>query len=72
MLEAILHRGELPRGEVDAIAGTGERQGRRILAALVEKGVLASEGARAPLHLAFPANLAQRWMPGLFPERPNT
>jgi len=21
--------------------------------------------------LAFPANLAQRWMPGLFPERPN-
>ena len=71
VLEAILHRGELPRGEVDAIAGTGERQGRRILAALVEKGVLASEGARAPLHLAFPANLAQRWMPGLFPEQPN-
>jgi Fic family protein len=72
VLEAILHRGELPRGEVDAIAGTGERQGRRILAALIAKGVLASEGARAPLHLAFPANLAQRWMPGLFPERPTT
>ena len=36
------------------------------------KGVLASEGASAPLHLAFPANLAQRWMPGLFPERPST
>ena len=72
VLEAVLHRGELPRGEVDAIAGTGERQGRRILAALVAKGVLASEGPRAPLHLAFPANLAQRWMPGLFPERPNS
>ena len=69
VLEAVLHRGELPRGEVDAIAGTGDRQGRRILAALIEKGVLASEGPRAPLHLAFPANLAQRWMPGLFPER---
>jgi hypothetical protein len=71
VLEAVLHRGELPRGEVDAIAGTGERQGRRILAALVDKGVLASDGPRAPLHLAFPAKLAQRWMPGLFPERPN-
>ena len=71
MLEAVLNRGELPRGEVDAIAGTGQRQGRRILAALVAKGVLASEGARAPLHLAFPANLAQRWMPGLFPEQSN-
>ena len=69
VLEAVLHRGELPRGEVDAIAGTGDRQGRRILAALIAKGVLASEGLRAPLHLAFPANLAQRWMPGLFPER---
>jgi Fic family protein len=70
VLEAVLHRGELRRGEVDAIAGTGERQGRRILAALVEKGVLAAEGPRATLHLAFPAILAQRWMPGLFPEAP--
>ena len=69
VLEAVLHRGELPRGEVDAIVGTGDRQGRRILAALIEKGVLASESSRAPLHLAFPANLAHRWMPGLFPER---
>jgi len=69
VLEAVLHRGELPRGEVDAIAGTGDRQGRRILAALLAKGVLASDGPRAPLHLAFPAERAQRWMPGLFPER---
>jgi Fic family protein len=69
VLEAVLHRGELPRGEVDAIAGTGDRQGRRILAALLAKGVLASDSPRAPLHLAFPAERAQRWMPGLFPER---
>ncbi len=69
VLEAILHRGELPRGEVDAIAGTGARQGRRILAALLAQGVLASDGPRAPLHLAFPAERAHRWMPGLFPER---
>jgi Fic family protein len=69
VLEAVLHRGELPRGEVDAIAGTGDRQGRRILAALIGKGVLTSDGPRAPLHLAFPAERAQRWMPGLFPER---
>jgi Fic family protein len=69
VLEAVLHRGELPRGEVDASAGTGDRQGRRILAALIGKGVLTSDGPRAPLHLAFPAERAQRWMPGLFPER---
>jgi hypothetical protein len=71
VLEAVLHRGELPRGEVDAVAGTSARQGRRILAALLGRGVLASDGPRAPLHLAFPAELAQRWMPGLFPDAAN-
>jgi Fic family protein len=70
ILEAILHRGELPRSEVDAITGTGDRQGRRILSALLDRGVLSSESSRAPLHLAFPAELAQRWMPGLFPDFP--
>ncbi len=70
ILEGILYRGELPRGEVDAVVGTGERQGRRIVSALVEKGVLASSNSRAPLHLVFPAALAGRWMPGLFPDQP--
>ena len=70
ILEAVLHRGELPRGEIDAIAGTGDRQGRRILSALLDRGILSSAGPRAPVHLAFPAELAQRWMPGLFPELP--
>jgi len=72
ILEAVLHRGELPRGDVDEIAGTGARQGRRILSGLLDRGVLASEGPRAPVHLAFPAELAQRWMPGLFPDPPLT
>jgi hypothetical protein len=31
--------------------------------------VLTSESTRAPLRLAFPAALAHRWMPGLFPEK---
>jgi Fic family protein len=68
ILEAILYRGELPRGDADAAARTGERQARRIVSALVDKGVIVSEGPRAPLRLAFPAALASRWMPGLFPE----
>jgi Fic family protein len=70
ILEAILHRGELPRSDVEAVTGTGDRQGRRIVSSLVERGVVSSEGPRAPLHLAFPAELAQRWMPGLFPDLP--
>jgi len=31
--------------------------------------VIASDGTRAPLRLNFPAALAPRWMPGLFPEK---
>jgi hypothetical protein len=31
-------------------------------------GALSSTSTRAPLKLAFPAKLAGRWMPGLFPE----
>ena len=69
VLDALLYRGELPRGEIAAIVGTGDRQARRLTAALIEQGVLSSESPRAPLRLAFPAALASRWMPGLFPER---
>jgi len=69
ILEAVLYRGELPRGGADTVVGTGERQARRIVSALLSKEVLVSESSRAPLRLAFPATLASRWMPGLFPEK---
>jgi Fic family protein len=69
ILEAVLYRGELPRGDAGAVAGTGERQARRVVSALLNKEVLVSDSSRAPLRLAFPAALAWRWMPGLFPEK---
>lgn len=69
ILEALLYRGELPRGDASAIVGTGERQARRVVSALMDQGVLTSESTRAVLRLAFPAVLAARWMPGLFPEK---
>jgi len=69
VLEALLYRGMLPRGDVPAIVGAGDRQARRIVAALIDAGVVSSRSNRAPLFLAFPARLASRWMPGLFPEK---
>lgn len=69
ILEAVLYRGELPRADAANIVGTAERQARRIVSALIDHGVLTSESTRAPLRLAFPAKLASRWMPGLFPEK---
>jgi Fic family protein len=69
ILQAVLYRGELPRGEAAGVVGVVDRHARRIVSALIEKGVLTSESPRSPVRLAFPAALASRWMPGLFPEK---
>ena len=69
VLDALLYRGELPRGEIPQIVGAVDRHGRRITSALLKEGVLVSASPRAPLQLAFPARLASRWMPNLFPEK---
>ena len=69
ILEAILYRGELPRGDAPELLGASDRHSRRVVAALIERGVVVSESTRAPLRLAFSAKLASRWMPGLFPEQ---
>ena len=69
ILEAILYRGELPRGDIPQLLGTSDRHARRVVAALIKRGVIVSKSTRAPLRLAFPAKLASRWMPGLFPEQ---
>jgi Fic family protein len=69
VLEAILYRGAVPRGDVPEIVGTGPRQARRIVSALIEKGVVTSPSSRAPLRLSLPATLASRFTPGLFPEK---
>lgn len=69
VLDALLYRGELQRGELAALVGTGDRQARRIVESLAKRGVVVSISSRAPLQLAFPATLASRWMPGLFPDQ---
>lgn len=46
ILEAVLFRGELPRGDAAAIVGTGDGQARRVVA-LLELNVLTSESTRA-------------------------
>jgi len=70
VLEAALYRGELARSEVPSLLGVGDRQSRRVVSALIDRGVLKSKSDRAPLQLAFPATLASSWMPGLFPDKP--
>jgi Fic family protein len=69
VLEAVLYRGNLPRRGVASVAGASTRTATRIVSALTEAGVLTSDTPYAPVRLVFPAALAERWMPGLFPEK---
>ncbi|MEA2116724.1 MAG: Fic family protein [Thermodesulfobacteriota bacterium] len=70
LLEAVLyHGGELSRKDIPGVLDVGTRQARRVVSALIEAGALVAESSRAPLFLNFPAHLAGRWMPGLFPEK---
>ena len=69
VLEALLYRGNLPRSGVASVAGSSTRTATRIVSALTEAGVLTSDTPYAPVRLVFPAALAERWMPGLFPEK---
>jgi Fic family protein len=69
ILDAVLYRGELSRGDAPEVIGGSARSARRVVSALIEAGVLTSESTRAPLRLVFPAALASRWMPGLFPDK---
>jgi transcription initiation factor IIE alpha subunit len=71
VLEMLLYRDELPRGEIAGLLGVSARQARRITSALMEREIVTSASTRAPLRLALPAHLAPRLMPGLFPERPS-
>ena len=69
IMRNVLYRGEIPRGEVTRLLGSSPRHARRITSALLKRGILVSQSTRAPLRLAFPAELASRWLPGLFPEK---
>ncbi len=70
LLEAVLYRSEVPRGDVPSLLDLSERQARRVTSALLGQGILTSPTSRSPLRLALPAALAPRLMPGLFPPEP--
>jgi len=55
--------GEVERSKIPSLTGYEERGARNVTAALVERGMLTASSHRAPLRLAFPANVAERWFP---------
>jgi Fic family protein len=71
MLQEVLLRGEVGRGELAAASGL-KRAGRDILAQLLEEGILVSSMPKAPVRLAFPTHLAGHLFPDLYPRVTST
>src|SRR5258707_5840360 len=68
ILEAVLYRGELPRADAAGVVGASERHARRIVSALVKRGVLISDSARR-CALSFRRRWPRVGCLGCFPRR---
>jgi len=66
LLREALLSGEFKRGKAADLTGKSPAQARKVLSKLVEKGLLVSETERGPVRLAFPLNVLDEWMPGLY------
>ena len=67
-LTAVLLRGEIARGEAASVMGLPERSARRVLARLVEEGLIGSATPKGPVALRFPQTTHDVLFPRLFPE----
>jgi hypothetical protein len=68
LLEQVVLRGELARGDAARVTGLQERAARDLLAALVKDGSLGSDTPKDPVSLRFPLDAVEGLFPGLFPE----
>lgn len=68
LLEAVMLRGELVRGETAAVTGLKERTARLLLSDLVTAGILGSDTPKGPVSLRFTVSAAEVLFPQLFPQ----
>ena len=69
--EAVI-AGEVERSAIPFLTGYEERGARNVTATLVERGMLTASSHRAPLRLAFRAEVSDRWFPNLYPANAGT
>src|SRR6266852_4767620 len=67
LLEQVLVRGEIERGEVPRIVGLPARTARRVLNDVISEGLLASNTPKGPVSLRFPTAVLEVLFPSLYP-----
>jgi Fic family protein len=68
VLSEVFLRGEVSRGEVARITGKPGRTARRILARLLEAGLVVSDTGKGPIRAGFPVKCVGYYFPRLYPE----
>ena len=66
IVEHVTLRGSMARGEADRVSGLGERISRYLLAKLIERGVLASDTPKSPVHFNVRVEAAEVLFPRIF------
>lgn len=67
LLRHTLLEGPVVRGAVGGVVGLQERQARTLVGTLLQRGLLRSDGPRAPVRLGFPLDIQDGWFPRLYP-----
>jgi Fic family protein len=68
VLEQVLQRGELPRGEAGRVSSLKERSARELLGTLTHDGIIGSDTPKGPVSLRFSLDAIEILFPSLFPE----
>jgi Fic family protein len=68
ILEQVLQRGELPRGEAGRVSGLKERSARELLGTLTHDGIIGSDTPKGHVSLRFSLDAIEILFPSLFPE----
>ena len=68
LLEQVMLRGELARGDAAAVTSLKERAARLLLSDLVTEGILGSDTPKGPVSLRFNVGAAEVLFPQLFPQ----
>ncbi len=69
MLQEVLLRGQVSRGEIIRVSGMAERTGRILLGQLLDEGLLLSDTPKGAVRLGLGTHLAGHLFPDLYPQQ---
>jgi len=67
LLREALLAGSFDRGKAPEITGYADRQARKVLKGLLDRGMLVSDSPKGAVRLGFPVEVLEFWLPRIYP-----